>query len=106
MNYTQPTAREKALHDELIKRGIDTKLQHNDGHKTVDIAVLPARLYIEVDDLRHFTDPDQIERDLKRNHFSDGDDFATYYVTNQIIDNYLEKVADALAEVVKRRLKP
>lgn len=58
MGYKQPTAREKALHGELIKRGIDATLQYNDGHKMVDIAILPARLFIEVDDLRHFTDPD------------------------------------------------
>lgn len=100
----EPTKNEQLLYDALIKRGVPAKLAHDDGHKTVDIAVLPARLYIEVDDIRHFENPDQIMRDFKRHHFSDGDDFDTFYVTNQIVENRVDKVADALAEVVKRRM--
>ena len=105
MNKRESTPHEIKLYEALIKRNIDATLGYYDQHKTVDIAVLPARMYIEVDDLRHFTDPVQIERDFKRSHFSDGDDFCTFYVTNQIIDNYVEKVADALAEVIKKRIK-
>jgi very-short-patch-repair endonuclease len=99
----QSTKHEQLLFDALVSRGIDAKLGYWDGHKTVDIVILSAHLFIEVDDLRHFTDPDQIMRDLKRSHFSDGDDFNTFYVTNQILEKYLDKVADALAEIVKRR---
>lgn len=101
----EPTEHERMLYDALIKRGVEAKLGYDDGHKTVDIALLPARIYIEVDDLRHFTDPEQIMRDFKRSHFSDGDDFCTFYVTNQIIDNFVDKVADALAKVVSDRIK-
>lgn len=100
----EPTEQEKKLFDALVERGVEATLGYNDGHKTVDIAVLPAKLYIEVDGLGHFTNPDQIMSDFKRNHFSDGDDFSTFYVTNQIIDKFLSDVADALAEVVKRRM--
>lgn len=98
------TAREQKLYDALIERGISVVLGYNDGHKTVDMAVLPAKLYIEVDDLGHFTNPDQIMRDFKRHHFSDGDDFDTFYVTNQIIDKCVNDVADALVEVIKKRI--
>lgn len=95
---------EKKLFDALVKRGVSVTPLYSDGHKTVDMAVLPAHLYIEVDDIGHFINPDQIERDLNRNHFSDGDDFRTFYVTNQIIDSkYLDQVADAIAAVAKRR---
>lgn len=97
------TPQAKMLHDALIALGVDAKLEYNDGHKTVDIAVLPAKLYIEVDGGHHFTNPDQIERDFKRFHFSDGDDFNTFYVTNHIVELHCEKVAKALAEVVRRR---
>jgi len=105
MNYSkkEPTPHEQMLYDALIKRGVDAKLGHNDGHKTVDIAILPAKVFIEVDDLGHFTNPEQIMRDFDRNHFSDGDDFRTFYVTNQIIDHFVDKVADALVQVIKKR---
>jgi very-short-patch-repair endonuclease len=90
----------KRLYDALISRGVDAVLEYNDGHKTVDIAVLNAKLFIEVDGLQHFTDSEQIKRDFKRSHYSDGDDFHTFYVTNQIVENYLNEVADALVNVV------
>ncbi len=93
----------KLLYEALTARGVDAVLEYNDGHKTVDIAVLDAKLFIEVDGLQHFTDPTQIIRDFKRNHYSDGDDFSTFYVTNQIIYRCLDQVADALVEVIKQR---
>lgn len=70
---------------------------------SVDIAVLDAKLFIEVDGLQHFTDPTQIIRYFKRSHYSEGDDFSTFYVTNQIIDRCLDQVVDALVEVIKQR---
>jgi very-short-patch-repair endonuclease len=99
------TVCEQRLFDALVVRGVPVKALHNDGHKTVDMAILPARLYIEVDNLDHFTKADQIIRDIKRGHFSDGDDYRTFYVTNQIIENYCDEVAGALAEVVRRLTK-
>jgi len=94
----------KSLHEALIKRGINAILEYSDGHKTVDIAILNAHIYIEVDGLHHFTDAEQIKRDFKRYHYSDGDDFNTFYVTNQIIDKYLDQVVDALVNVVEARM--
>lgn len=91
------------LYKALLEKGVNAKFEYSDGHKTVDIAVLNAHLYIEVDGLQHFTNPEQIMRDFKRNHYSDGDDFSTFYVTNQIIDGYLNKVVDAIVEVIKQR---
>jgi very-short-patch-repair endonuclease len=88
----------------LRDSGIDAELEYFDGHKTVDIAILPSRIYIEVDGLHHFTEAEQIIRDFKRAHYSDGDDFNTFYVTNQIIELYLEDVVKALVEVVALRM--
>ena len=78
-------------------------MEYSDGHKTVDIAILNPRIYIEVDGIQHFTNPEQIMRDFKRYHFSDGDDFSTFYVTNQIIDRYLDEVVNALVKVVEMK---
>lgn len=100
-----PTKQAVDLYEALRARGIDAILEYSDGFKTVDIAILSAHIYIEVDGLHHFTDPEQIIRDFKRNHFSDGDDFNTFYVTNQLIDKYLDKIANALTEVVKIKTK-
>lgn len=93
------------LFDELIKRGVKAKLEYPDGHKTVDIAIPNAHIYVEVDGLQHFVKPEQIISDFKRSHFSDGDDFHTFYVTNQILENYLFEVADALKEVVQMKME-
>ena len=95
----------KALYDALFQRGINAELEYSDGHKTVDIAILNPRIYIEVDGIQHFTDPDQILRDFKRYHFSDGDDFNTFYVTNQIIETHLNEVVEALVKVVEIKSK-
>ena len=101
-NNTKPSsASAKLLYDALRSRNIEAILEYNDGHKTVDIAILNAKLFIEVDGLQHFTKPEQILRDFKRSHYSDGDDFRTFYVTNQIIEKYLNEVADALVKVVE-----
>ena len=82
---------------------MNAQLEYSDGHKTVDIAVLNAHLYIEVDGIQHFTNSEQIIRDFKRNHYSDGDDFSTFYVTNQLIDKYLDEIADALVKVISEK---
>jgi len=99
-NLPSASASAKLLYDALKSRNVDAILEYNDGHKTVDIAVLEAKLFIEVDGLQHFTNPEQIMRDFKRSHYSDGDDFRTFYVTNQIIEKYLDDVADAITEVI------
>lgn len=91
------------LYEALCKKGIKAELEYFDGFKHVDIAILNSHLYIEVDGLKHFTDPDQIIRDFKRSHFSDGDDFSTFYVTNQILDKYLDEVVDALVKVIETK---
>lgn len=90
----------QALYEGLLQKGVKAELEYSDGHKTVDIAILEARLFIEVDGIQHFTDANQILRDFKRYHYSDGDDFSTFYVTNQIIENYLEEVVEALVKVI------
>ncbi len=108
MNIQLPTERYATQHttrlwQALKDRGVDATLEYFDGHKTIDIAILPARIFIEVDGLHHFTKAEQIMRDFKRSHYSDGDDFNTFYVTNQIIDLFLDDVANALVEVVALR---
>ena len=99
------TKQTRALYEELNKRGVQGKLEYWDGHKHIDIAILEAGIFIEIDGMQHFMDPKEIERDFKRNHYSEGDDFNTIHIPNIVIDNYLERVADAVAKVAKSRKK-
>lgn len=103
MEPHKPSKQAQRLYEALKIRGIDCIPEYSDGHKHVDIAVLKAKLYIEVDGLNHFIDPEQINRDLKRSHFTDGDDFRTFYVTNQILKYYLNQVVEALVIVIESR---
>lgn len=99
-----PSKQAQALYEALCMRGVVCESEYFDGHKHVDIAVLPARIFIEVDGLNHFVVSEQIIRDFKRSHFSDGDDFRTFYVTNQILDKYLDRVVEALVNVIESRM--
>ncbi len=103
MHETIPTKQTVKLADALRARNVRISVEHWDGHKRIDIFVPDARLYIEVDGLQHFVDPKQIIADLRRDHFSDGDDFSTMRITNQLIDTHLEPIADAIAEVVAKK---
>ena len=102
--HPPPTPQELKLFIALIEREVKAVLHYHDGHKTVDIGIPSARMFIEVDGAHHFTDPQQIITDFKRTHFSDGDDFDTFTVSNLIVDAMCDKVADGLAEVVRRRM--
>lgn len=98
-----PTKQTNILNEALKKRGIETKTEHWDGHKHIDIAILESKIYIEIDGLHHFTKPEQIKADFKRSHFSDKADFDTIHIPNPLIETHLEEIADALAEVIKER---
>lgn len=91
----------RLLYAALKKRGIEPITEYFDGHKTVDIAILSASLYIEVDGVQHLNKPEQIIRDFKRDYYSTGDEFYTLHIHNDDIKNHLNSIADAIAEVAK-----
>ena len=95
----------KLLFEALLEKNLPVIAEYPDGHKTIDIAILPARLFIEVDGLHHFTTAKQIESDFHRDHFSDGDDFDTLRIPNTVVKYHLDEVVQAIVEVVTNRLK-
>ena len=97
------TKQATSLKEALEKRGLECKSEYSDGHKHVDICIPKAKLYIEINGLQHYTDPKQIMSDFNREHYSDKDGFATLPITNQLIDNYLDEVANAIVVVAKKR---
>ena len=58
-------------------------------------------MYIEVDGLPHSTNVRQIISDFNRDYFSFKDGFFTKHITNELIENHLDEVANAIAEVAK-----
>lgn len=97
------TKRTLELVSELEKRGLEVKLEHWDGHKHVDIFIPAVGMYIEIDGLPHYVNSAQIIRDLQRDHFSNSEGFFTKHIPNELVENHLSAVADAIADVVKRR---
>lgn len=98
-----PTRQTVVLANALRARNVNVAVEHWDGHKHIDIYLPDARIYIEVDGLKHYVEPKQIIADLRRDHFSDGDDFSTMRITNQLVDTHLNEIADAIAGVVLRK---
>lgn len=103
MPNINPTKYSKDLADALRLRGLNVEEEHWDGHKHVDIFIPSASIYIEVDGLQHFTNPDRIEADFKRNYFSDWNNVNTIHIPNELIIEHLDSISNAIVEVVKNR---
>lgn len=100
---SQPTARVLELQEALKNRGIASQTEYWDGHKHVDLFIPEAKMYIEVDGIRHLTNPDQIMADFDREYYSDINQFNTLRIDNDMLDKYFEKIAEAIAKVVLTR---
>jgi very-short-patch-repair endonuclease len=99
------TIQSKALFYSLKERGINCEIESFDGHKHIDISIPEAKLYIEIDGSQHSLNPNQIMSDLYRDQFSNENGYATKRIPNYMINEHLEEVSDAIAEVVKLRTK-
>lgn len=98
-----PTRHAQLLIDALEKRGIKVIPEYDDGFKQVDIYVPAVGMYIEVDGLGHYTNPDKIIQDFLRDHYSDDDGLVTKRIPNELIETHLPEIADAIAKIVKER---
>jgi very-short-patch-repair endonuclease len=94
----------RKLHSALIQRGLNVEIEKWDSHKHIDLSIDSAGLNIEIDGDAHYTDPDTILRDLRRDYYSTEDDFDTIHIPNVAIENHLDEVADALTKVVISRI--
>lgn len=95
---------ERVLYAALLHKGIrGAELQHFDGFKTVDIAILPARLHIEIDGSQH-KQARQGLSDLWRLYYSlKQDDIYTMHISNAMVINNVETTADIITKVVSIR---
>jgi len=105
MPKIQPTPQAKELCKRLNENGIDAKLEYWDGHKHVDIAILDSKLYIEIDGVQHYIDPKKIEADILRDQYSELNGFATVRFPRLLFENHLDRIAQAVIQVVEKRKK-
>ncbi len=101
----KPTKEEMDLLEALVSRGLRVLSQVPDGHKHIDLAIPDAKINIEIDGPRHWTNGEQIVADLKRSHFSDDLGYYTIHISNDHIHSELEKIADALVEAASIRIE-
>jgi very-short-patch-repair endonuclease len=85
------------LYFELLKKGIPATLQHNDGFKTVDIAIESAMMHIEVDGIQHHS-ADQALTDLERTTYSLEKNIITIRIPNRLV---LSRLHDTVKSIHK-----
>jgi very-short-patch-repair endonuclease len=103
--HSTPTQEATALKEALEQKGVLVYLELNDGYKHIDLAIPKAKLNIEVDGIRHLTNPHQILADLGRGYYSHKNGYNTMHIPNEMIHRHLEDISEALAEVSKMREK-
>ena len=103
MENRKVTAEAKSLYESLRLRGVNAVLEYFDGFKHVDIGIPDAYIYIEIDGENHILDPDQIERDFLRDHYSEKEGIATLHISNESVEKYADRIADAVVVVVEKR---
>jgi very-short-patch-repair endonuclease len=93
-----PTKEALLLNTALNEAGLETKLEHWDGHKHIDIFIPSKKVYIEVDGVQHYTSDRQILSDLQRNHYSDDDGYRTIRIPSLLIPSKLESIVKAVVK--------
>jgi very-short-patch-repair endonuclease len=93
----------RLLYGALARRGIESITEYSDGHKTVDLAIPSAGLYIEVDGVQHLNNPEQIITDFMRDYYSERDGIFTLHVHNEDLKKHLNSIANAIADVVRAK---
>lgn len=83
---------------------IENTLEYSDGFKHVDLAILNAKIYIELDGSQHAFDPQQVCIDDDRDQYSIKDGFITKRYPNAYIDSDVDRIALGIAFLVNKRL--
>lgn len=84
------------LYFALRGRGVPAELEKFDGYKTIDIAIVDARVNIEVDGNHHKFNVKQALSDLKRTYYSFLKGYLTLRIPNSLILFHLDETADMI----------
>lgn len=57
-------------------------------------------MYIEIEGLQHYIDPKQIIADFHRDYYSNLENHFTFRITNQLVENHLSEITDAIAKLL------
>ena len=90
-----------SLYFSLRERGVPAELEKFDGFKTIDIAVVGARVNIEVDGAQHLNNAEQAFADLQRTFYSFKKGFLTLHIPDVLVKQNLNQTADYVTEFLK-----
>lgn len=99
MRHTTPHT--LTLYFLLRKKGIKAQLEKDDGFKKIDIAVVNARLNIEVDGAHHNTEHHQALTDLQRTYYSFKKGYYTLRIPNSLVQSHPVETADYVEKFVE-----
>lgn len=103
MPHNHRTKHEELLVEALEKRGVKVLPQFNDSYKHIDLYLPEAGINIEVDGIQHLINAQNILSDFGRTYYADKAGYNTIHIQNEVLEKYLEKIADAITEVVAIR---
>lgn len=88
------------LYFELRKRNVPAELEKWDGFKTIDIAIVEAKINIEIDGMQHSFNPQQARADLMRTYYSFMKGYYTIRIPNQLVRFHLEETANMITDIL------
>ena len=89
------------LYLSLRLRGVPAELEKFDGYKTIDIAVVDAKVNIEVDGPDHSYKFEHALSDLQRTLHSFRKGYLTLRIPNALVNENLEATANSITDFLK-----
>jgi len=101
------TPEARKLAKALRLKGYHVQTEKNDGFKRIDIAIVEAKVNIEVDGAHHNYDKVQALRDLKRTYYSFKKDYVTLRIPNSLTrdDSTINETADFISGFLKESME-
>ncbi len=100
----KPTREARKLYDALKRKGVPAELEKFDGYKHIDIAVVAAKINIEVDGGQHHN-PKQALADLKRTYYSFKKGYFTLRIPNSLVKESLDETADCIVDILNKSVE-
>jgi len=101
------TPEARKLAKALREKGWHVQTEKNDGFKRIDIAIVEAKVNIEVDGAHHNLSKDQALRDLKRTYYSFKKDYVTLRIPNSLTvnDKIITETADYISGFLNQSME-